>query len=77
METGGATGQSAKEEDQDFTGDSGFGTASRYYDDHDAYCVVDLWKRPPGNPKPGIITIIIVQPSSHMQVLYSQYNNII
>ena len=61
METGEATGQSAKEEDQDFTGDSGFGTASRYYDDHDAYCVVDLWKRPPGNPKPGIIITTIMK----------------
>ena len=45
---------SGRDEEQDFTGDSGFSSSSRYYDDHDAYCVVDLWRRPPGAGSKGI-----------------------
>jgi hypothetical protein len=43
-----------KDEEQDFTGDSGFSASSRYYDDHDAYCVVDLWRRPPATRTPAV-----------------------
>lgn len=44
----------SRDEDQDFTGDSGFSTASRYYDDHDPYCVVDLWRRHSGDATSAI-----------------------
>ena len=43
-----------RDEEQDFTGESGFSASSRYYDDHDAYCVVDLWRRPPATRSKGI-----------------------
>ena len=46
---------SGRDEEHDFTGDSGFSSSSRYYDDHDAYCVVDLWRRPPGAGSKGIL----------------------
>ena len=49
LEPSEATGHCSRDEEQDFTGDSGFSTSSRYYDDHDAYCVVDLWRRHQGS----------------------------
>ena len=45
-------GYARLDEEQDFTGDSGFvvSGSSKFYDDSDPYCVVDLWRRlPPTN----------------------------
>ena len=41
-----AAGHTGREDDQDFTGDSGFSASTKYFDDSDPYCVVDLWRRP-------------------------------
>lgn len=42
-----------REEEQDFTGDSGFSAStSKYSDDSDPYCVVDiLWRRQQTTPR--------------------------
>ena len=49
LETREGTGYARPDEDTDFTGDSGFSSSSKYNDDSDPYCVVDLWRRPPPN----------------------------
>ena len=64
MDTREGTGNAKLEEDQDFTGDSGFSASSKFYDDSDPYCVVDLWRRPPPNRllpagKKGVLYIVL------------------
>ena len=59
-----------KDEEQDFTGDSGFSASSRYYDDHDAYCVVDLWRRPPATRSRDIHCVLFYRAGWYAQTSY-------